>query len=92
MLIRVKYPDGSYDMVKDFRLDDLIETETIHSFKRSEGWVVLGVDPVRQPHSQKFYPGHDRRGGTHPLPPPPHQGSRGCPGGRGVIPAGIVAR
>lgn len=61
MLIRVKYPDGRYDMVKDFRLDYLIENKTIQSFERSNGWVVLGVDPVRKPGQRRHYDAPERR-------------------------------
>jgi hypothetical protein len=49
MLIRVKYHDGKFDLVREFRLDHLIVTKAIHSFERSSGWVVLGVDPIRRP-------------------------------------------
>lgn len=61
MLIRVRYPDGRYDMVKSFRLDHLIETNTIHSFKRASGWVVLGVDPVRKSGQKRPHNTPERR-------------------------------
>lgn len=48
MLIPVIYPDGRHDLVKPFILDRLIDQEEIRSFKRSSGWVALGVDPVRR--------------------------------------------
>jgi len=67
MLIRVKYPDGRYDMVKDFRLDHLIETRVIHSFKRASGWVVLGVDPVRQPGQRRHHNAPERRQSQRPV-------------------------
>jgi len=47
MLIQVNYPDGRNDYVKGFVLDKLIESHEIVRFKRSSGWVTLGVDPVR---------------------------------------------
>ncbi|MSN26451.1 MAG: hypothetical protein GJV46_11365 [Geobacter sp.] len=47
MLIQVNYPDGRNDYVKGFVLDKLIESNEIIKFKRSSGWVTLGVDPVR---------------------------------------------
>jgi hypothetical protein len=48
-------------MVKSFRLDHLIDTRAIYSFKRASGWVVLGVDPLRQPGSQRHGSAPERR-------------------------------
>jgi hypothetical protein len=42
MLIRVMRTGNSYDYVKDFMLDGLIESEGILEFKRSTGWVTIG--------------------------------------------------
>lgn len=47
MLIQVNYPDNRFDYVKENILDILIETKKIARFRRSTGWVTLGVDPVR---------------------------------------------
>ncbi len=47
MLIRIKHNDNRFDYVKANVLDLFIESKEIKSFKRSAGWVVLGVDPVR---------------------------------------------
>ena len=47
MLIQVKYPDNRFDYVKEHILDTLIETEKIAKFRRSTGWVTLGLDPIR---------------------------------------------
>ncbi|HIJ94877.1 MAG TPA: hypothetical protein HPP94_03900 [Desulfuromonadales bacterium] len=47
MLIQVNYPDNRYDYVKEFILDVLIEKHKIKRFRRSSGWVTLGVNPVR---------------------------------------------
>lgn len=47
MLIQVNYPDNRFDYVKGKNLDSLIETKKIKRFKRSTGWVTLGLDPVR---------------------------------------------
>lgn len=48
MLIQVAYDDEKYDYVKDFMLDKLIETGAISKFRRSSGWVRIGVDPIRR--------------------------------------------
>lgn len=54
MLIQVSYDDEKYDYVKDFMLDRLIETGSIAKFKRSSGWVRIGVDPIRTRKSDNF--------------------------------------
>ena len=54
MLIQVSYDDERYDYVKDFVLDVLIETGAIARFRRSSGWVRIGVDPVRRPKSDRY--------------------------------------
>ena len=48
MLIQVLYPDNRFDYVKDNMLHGLIESRAIARFKRSSGWVTVGVDPLRQ--------------------------------------------
>ena len=47
MLIQVNYTDNRFDFVKDHILDTLIEKKQITRFRRSSGWVTLGLDPVR---------------------------------------------
>jgi len=47
MLIHVNYPDNRFDFVKENILDNLIESKQILRFRRSSGWVTLGMDPVR---------------------------------------------
>jgi len=47
MLIQVHYSDDRFDYVKDSVLDSLIEMKKITGFRRSTGWVILGLDPVR---------------------------------------------
>lgn len=46
--IHVKYPDDDYYFVKKDALDTLIESNNIVEFKRSTGWVRIGVDPIRK--------------------------------------------
>jgi len=48
MLIRVRYPDGATRMVRPQVLNQLIRTRMICEFRRANGWVRLGVDPVRR--------------------------------------------
>jgi hypothetical protein len=60
MLIRVMYDDGTFDMVKPQRLDLLLGTEKLTSFKRSDSWAVVGRDALRSSRSQ-CYQGLERR-------------------------------
>ncbi len=69
MMIRIRYPDGRYDMVKVSHLDCLIAANRISGFLRATGWVVIGRDPIRR-NSRGFYSGPERRLPTGPLPPP----------------------
>jgi len=48
MLIQVHYPDNRYDFVDKRMLSSLIESREIFRFKRSSGWVIVGVDPLRR--------------------------------------------
>ncbi|MBL0226304.1 MAG: hypothetical protein IPQ16_12295 [Geobacteraceae bacterium] len=50
MLIQIMFPDNHQDFVKPGMLDPLIESRTITRFKRSSGWVTIGIDPVRKTH------------------------------------------
>lgn len=47
MLIQIEYYDKKFDFVKNYQLDSLLEKQKVHSFKRSSGWVTVGIDPVR---------------------------------------------
>ncbi len=60
MMIRIMYSDGRFDMVKPSMLDNLLERQSITSFKRSSGWAVVGRDPVRSA-GRSNYQGEDRR-------------------------------
>ena len=58
MLIPVIFADDSYDMVEDRMLNELIITNKIKAFKRTDGWVRIGEDPIRK----IVYTGPERRG------------------------------
>lgn len=47
MMIQVCYPDDQFDYVNSDILDRLITSKKIVRFKRSSGWVTIGVDPIR---------------------------------------------
>lgn len=46
--IKVLFIDGSTGMVHDTMLDSLIVTGKIKAFLRSEGWVRIGTDRIRE--------------------------------------------
>lgn len=61
MLIQVNYTDDRYDFVKDFMLETLIASGAIAKFRRSSGWVQIGVDPIRKARPSASYQGVERR-------------------------------
>ena len=48
MLIHVAYLDDRYDYLKEFQLDRLLELRQVARFRRSSGWVEVGIDPIRE--------------------------------------------
>ncbi len=69
MLVQVIFPDKRYDYVKDFMLDDLIESRKISKFRRRDGWVTLGLDPIRERKRSISYDGIERRASMASLYP-----------------------
>lgn len=55
--IKVVFSDDSVGYVKESQLDGLILSGKIKSFLRSNGWVRIGIDPVREIR----YSGKERR-------------------------------
>lgn len=47
MMIKVLLKDKEIDLVDEFLLEDLIESNEIIAFCRSEGWVFIDNDPIR---------------------------------------------
>jgi hypothetical protein len=64
MLIQVAYHDNRYDYLKDFQLDRLLELRQVAGFRRSSGWVQVGVDPIRERRRSFPYYGPERRTAT----------------------------
>lgn len=60
MLIRVKYVDDHYDMVRPGILDRLLESCQVREFYRADGWVMPGIDTVRC-NKNSDYTGTERR-------------------------------
>ena len=60
MFIKVMYQTNEIDMVESSQLDTLISSNKIKKFLRSEGWVTVGIDPIRK-ESKVNYKGSERR-------------------------------
>lgn len=61
MLIRVVYKDYKFDFVKPFRLDEFLQSGRIAMFRRSSGWVFVGIDSIRAEKNYSSYAGRERR-------------------------------
>jgi hypothetical protein len=59
MLIRVIYKNNENGIVQPFLLDELITSDKITKFLRSEGWVTVGTGRIRV--SDYGYKGTERR-------------------------------
>lgn len=62
MLIRVKYVDDRFDMVRPETLDKLLESGKVLEFQRHDGWVMPGTGSLRRSNRNKFS-GTERRMG-----------------------------
>jgi hypothetical protein len=60
MPIKVIYQTNEIDVVESSQLDTLISSNKIKKFLRSEGWVTVGIDPIRK-ESRVYYKGSERR-------------------------------
>jgi len=60
MLIRVKYTDNRFDMVRPEILDRLLGAGKVREFQRSDGWVMPGIGNLRH-RNVSDYAGPDRR-------------------------------
>jgi hypothetical protein len=56
MLINVMYTDHRFDMIKADRLEGFIRRGDVFKFKRSTGWVTIGIDPIREHSSARHFP------------------------------------
>ena len=59
--IPVEFTDGSHGKMVPAALDLCLRQNRIRSFRRSDGWVVIGLDPLRGTGSLVAYEGPDRR-------------------------------
>lgn len=48
MGIKVFFSNGTFQTVSKSVLDNLIESQEILAFRRSSGWAIIGVHPLRE--------------------------------------------
>ena len=48
MRIKVIYQTNEIDVVESSQLDTLISSNKIKKFLRFDGWVTVGIDPIRK--------------------------------------------
>jgi hypothetical protein len=66
--IDVVLADGTSSQISPRALDVLLDTNRVLKFRRSSGWVTVGVDPVRSRRSSfafDSYSGPERRHSAH---------------------------
>ncbi len=61
MTIQVELTDGTLCRVVPKGLDLLLNRNIVKRFRRSSGWAVVGVDPIRYPAAKTSYSGPERR-------------------------------
>lgn len=62
--IKAIIDDGSYHYLSPSALDVLLEHDLVLKFERSDGWVTVGIDPIRMPNrveTDQPFSGPDRR-------------------------------
>ncbi len=70
-MIRIVYLTGEEDLVTPKFLDILIHLGQVQLFRRSDGWVVVGVDSLRNSHCVSRPDSDRRRHKPTPLPSTP---------------------
>jgi hypothetical protein len=61
MLIKVKYTNNRFDLIKGEMLEDFLAEGRIRQFYRysEDRWITVGADPIRT--TEMIYPGPERR-------------------------------
>ena len=59
MKIEVRFKDNTVDFVEDYFLQLMIDMNEVDAFKRTSGWVRVGVDPIRR--GRQSFSGSDKR-------------------------------
>jgi len=61
MMIPVVYNTGTHDIVKSEMLNRLLMNGVVDKFKRSTGWVKVGIEPIRRIRKEDYAEKFDRR-------------------------------
>ena len=61
MTIQVELTDGTFCRVVPKGLNLLLKHALVKRFRRSSGWAVIGIDPVRVATRESHYSGMERR-------------------------------
>lgn len=61
MKIPVIFGDGTPGVVGDEELESFVRKRRILSFQRSDGWILIGRGPLRDPSHKNTYEGNERR-------------------------------
>jgi len=69
-MIRIVYRTGEEDLVSPKFLDILLYLNQVQMFQRTDGWVVVGVDPLRSPQPGTFSGTNQRQHEPTSLPEP----------------------
>lgn len=60
-IIEVMFRDGTKGRLAPKVLDVLLDADKVFSFKRSSGWVTVGIDPMRARKKYSDHKGPERR-------------------------------
>lgn len=60
-LIEVELNDGTLCRMAPKALDMFLARDDVSRFRRSDGWAVVGIDPLRVPGRGRGYDGVERR-------------------------------
>jgi hypothetical protein len=60
-LIRVELKDGAICRMVPRALNIFLSQDKVSRFERSDGWAVVGVDPLRGMNTKSDYSGFDHR-------------------------------
>jgi hypothetical protein len=60
MLIRVKYVDNRFDMVRPEILNQLLDSGDVLEFRRMDGWIAAGNKDLRRKNGGSYF-GPERR-------------------------------
>ena len=69
-MIRIVYRTGEEGQVSPKFLDILLYLQQVQLFERADGWVIVGVDKLRNSNSDQYSGPNTRKHKPTPLPAP----------------------